>query len=85
MAVVSGGREAVTEYEVLWSNDKFSFLRCTIHTGRTHQIRVHLKDMGCPIVGDRLYGCNLKAEWVPKDRFFFMLGSLLFRIPRMVG
>ncbi|KRT36260.1 RluA family pseudouridine synthase [Acetomicrobium hydrogeniformans] len=82
MAVVSGGREAVTEYEVLWSNDKFSFLRCTIHTGRTHQIRVHLKDMGCPIVGDRLYGCNLKAEWVPKDRFFLHAWKLAFPHPR---
>jgi len=82
MAVVSQGKEAVTEYEVLWTNDMFSFLRCIIHTGRTHQIRVHLKELGCPIIGDRLYGAKFKAPWVPSDRFFLHAWKLAFPHPR---
>lgn len=82
MAVVSKGKEAVTEYKVLWTNDIFSFLRCIIHTGRTHQIRVHLKELGCPIIGDRLYGAKFKAPWVPSDRFFLHAWKLAFPHPR---
>lgn len=82
MAVVSQGKEAVTEYEVLWTNDMFSFLRCIIHTGRTHQIRVHLKELGCPIIGDRLYGAKFKAPWVPGDRFLLHAWKLAFPHPR---
>ena len=51
-------------------------------TGRTHQIRVHLEEMGCPIVGDKLYGAKIKADWVPKDRFFLHAWKLAFPHPR---
>lgn len=52
------GKIAVTEYEVVetFKNLNITKLRITIRTGRTHQIRVHLKAKGWPIVGDRLYG-----------------------------
>ena len=82
MAVVPHGKEAITEYRVLWSTGKFSFVHCIIHTGRTHQIRVHLEEMGCPIVGDKLYGAKIKADWVPKDRFFLHAWKLAFPHPR---
>jgi 23S rRNA pseudouridine1911/1915/1917 synthase len=55
MAVVAGGRRAVTEYEVVESLRHASLLRLVLRTGRTHQIRVHLKSLGHPIIGDPLY------------------------------
>jgi len=48
-------RKALTEYRVLASSKQFSEVECSPKTGRTHQIRVHLKSIGCPILGDRRY------------------------------
>ena len=56
MAVVDSGREAVTDWHVEKANMGISLIQCKIHTGRTHQIRVHLSDLGFPIVGDGIYG-----------------------------
>lgn len=55
MAIVSDGKHAVTHYEVLQSFSKFSYIRCTLETGRTHQIRVHMASIGHPLLGDELY------------------------------
>jgi len=55
MAVVANGRRAVTDYEVAERLRHASVLRCRLRTGRTHQIRVHIKHLGHPIVGDPLY------------------------------
>ena len=49
-------RNAVTHYEVLDCTDKFSYLRVTLETGRTHQIRVHMAYIGHPVAGDPVYG-----------------------------
>ena len=56
MIIHRNGKESLTDYEVLEDFSIFSFVQFQIHTGRTHQIRVHMKDMGNPIVCDPLYG-----------------------------
>jgi 23S rRNA pseudouridine1911/1915/1917 synthase len=55
MAVVSTGRAAITDYEVVERLRHVSLLRCRLRSGRTHQIRVHMKHLGHPIVGDPAY------------------------------
>jgi 23S rRNA pseudouridine1911/1915/1917 synthase len=56
MMVNRKGKEAITDYEVLQDFGIYSFLQFQIHTGRTHQIRVHMKELGHPILCDKLYG-----------------------------
>ena len=56
MAVVAGGKEAITHYEVIKEFNGYSLLKLNLETGRTHQIRVHLSYKGHPIIGDTVYG-----------------------------
>jgi 23S rRNA pseudouridine1911/1915/1917 synthase len=56
MAVTPRGRHAVTRYHVLERYAQATLLRCSLETGRTHQIRVHLSALGHPLVGDSTYG-----------------------------
>jgi 23S rRNA pseudouridine1911/1915/1917 synthase len=56
MIIDKKGKASVTDYEVLESFGKYSLIKFLIHTGRTHQIRVHAKNIGHPIVCDPLYG-----------------------------
>lgn len=56
MAVVAGGREAVTHYRVLARYGQVSYLSLRLETGRTHQIRVHMAAKGHPLLGDGVYG-----------------------------
>ena len=56
MAVVPGGKNAVTHYKVLERFPGYSLVRCRLETGRTHQIRVHMASIGHPVAGDPVYG-----------------------------
>jgi 23S rRNA pseudouridine1911/1915/1917 synthase len=55
------GRAARTEYRVLQSGGGISLVECALHSGRTHQIRVHLHHLGHPVIGDSLYGKRSEA------------------------
>jgi len=70
MCVVWDGREAVTDYKVLWSRARYNLIKVRLHTGRTHQIRVHLRALGCSLDGDTLYGPKDPAQHILKDRVF---------------
>jgi 23S rRNA pseudouridine955/2504/2580 synthase/23S rRNA pseudouridine1911/1915/1917 synthase len=56
MIIHQRGKESITDYEVLEDFGIYSWLQFRIHTGRTHQIRVHMKDIGHPVACDELYG-----------------------------
>ena len=56
MAVVKGGKEAITHYEVIAEYPSFTYAKMELETGRTHQIRVHMSHIGHPLVGDTVYG-----------------------------
>ena len=56
MIIHKRGKASVTDYEVLEEFGKYSFVRFQIHTGRTHQIRVHMQHLGHPLICDELYG-----------------------------
>ncbi len=55
-SVEKGGDVAVTHYRVLRRVDRFTLVECRLETGRRNQIRVHMADINCPVVGDRKYG-----------------------------
>ena len=58
MAVDPGGKRAVTHYKVLERYREHSYIECVLETGRTHQIRVHMTQLGHPILGDEVYGAR---------------------------
>jgi len=69
MAVVAGGREAVTRYRVIrYYRREYSLLRVRLETGRTHQIRVHMAYLGHPVAADQLYGKERCANLPEKYR-----------------
>ncbi|HXG36088.1 MAG TPA: pseudouridine synthase, partial [Dehalococcoidia bacterium] len=76
MAVVPGGREALTRYRVLEQIGDYCLLEAKPVTGRTHQIRVHLASIGHPIVGDSRYGRRspfLERQFLHAHRLAFTL------------
>src|SRR5207237_5216949 len=69
-----GGREARTDFKVVRTGGDASLLECRLHSGRTHQIRVHLQHLGHPIFGDIVYGW-----WCPGDFSWQRFQSLKMR------
>jgi 23S rRNA pseudouridine1911/1915/1917 synthase len=69
MAVVAGGKPALTHYRVLEMFDHATLLECKLETGRTHQIRVHLASIGHPLVGDPVYAKKRAPGVVDHFRF----------------
>jgi len=59
----SRGRSAMTEYKVVRSGAEMSLVECALHSGRTHQIRVHLHHLGHPVIGDKLYAAKLAKSF----------------------
>ena len=76
MCVRWDGKEAVTHYEVLERFGEFTYVACRLETGRTHQIRVHMKHLGHPLLGDPLYGPENPRSAVVK-RLRSLPGGLL--------
>jgi 23S rRNA pseudouridine1911/1915/1917 synthase len=83
MAIVSTGRAARTDFVRLARFDAVDLLRAHLHTGRTHQIRVHLASLGHPVVGDDTYGGGGGRRLVPlpPKRHFLHAAWLRFRHP----
>ena len=83
MTVVATGRKASTKYQVREYLNNYSLLEVTPRTGRTHQIRVHLAAIGCPVVGDLTYGAKCKHEALAScaKRQFIHAYLLGFRLP----
>ena len=78
-AVVKGGRHAVTHFKVIKRYDNFTLVKCILETGRTHQIRIHMKYIGHPLVGDPLYG---PRKVIGKNGQFLHAALLGFKHPR---
>jgi 23S rRNA pseudouridine1911/1915/1917 synthase len=83
MAIVSTGRAARTDFVRLARFDAADLLRAHLHTGRTHQIRVHLSSLGHPVVGDDTYGGGGGRRFIPlaPKRHFLHAAWLRFRHP----
>ena len=83
MAIVSTGRAARTDFVRLARFDVVDLLRAHLHTGRTHQIRVHLSSVGHPVVGDDTYGGGggRRLVTLPAKRHFLHAAWLRFRHP----
>ena len=77
MAIVSTGRPATTSYRILRRFPGYALLEVVLHTGRTHQIRVHLSSLGYPVAGDKVYGGRVPLL----GRQFLHAHRLGFRLP----
>lgn len=81
--VVRGGKTAHTDYRVIEGTDSAALVECTLHTGRTHQIRVHLAHLGHPVIGDLVYGKSLSKRWkFPIPRQMLHASRLGFTHPK---
>lgn len=81
MAVVKGGRNAVTRFRVLKRAGNYTLLECMPETGRTHQIRVHMSSIGHPIKGDKAYSTTRNRQSVIENPMMLHSYKLTFTHP----
>ena len=81
MMVSEDGKEAITEIKILKKNEKFSLILAKPKTGRTHQIRVHLKHVNCPVLGDDTYGSIHSNKFYKIERQFLHASKINFIHP----
>jgi 23S rRNA pseudouridine1911/1915/1917 synthase len=79
-ATAPRGRSAKTEYRVVRASDRASLIECRLHSGRTHQIRVHLHHLGHPVLGDKVYAPRRARDFQRQMLHAWKLG---FRHPRI--
>lgn len=82
---VKGSKTAVMDYEVLAETGKLSLLRCTLHTGRTHQIRAQLAHIGHPLLGDDKYGSKEMNRSYGERRQLLCAFRITFRFGEEAG
>ena len=75
-------RDAVTDYEVVQHYKDYTLIRVMPRTGRTHQIRVHLKHIGCPLAGDKLYASK---KYLPEGLHRLFLHAWKLKLPGQNG
>lgn len=77
IAILKGGRNAITHFKVIERFKEYTLIKCILETGRTHQIRVHMAHIGHPLVGDPVYGFkkqkfNLKGQVLHAQKLGFI-------------
>ena len=82
---VPGGKSAVTLYETLETRGELSLVECRLLTGRTHQIRVSLAELGCPLLGDGKYGNGVLNRKYGETRQALYAYQLAFSFPTDAG
>jgi len=79
MAVTASGKQAITHYQIIDSNQQYQLLLVKLDSGRTHQIRVHLKERAAPIIGDQVYAPKNIAALAPRQ----MLHAWQLSLPKI--
>ncbi len=76
IAIVEGGKHAITHYRLIRAGRDASMIECRLETGRTHQVRVHMASIGHPLLGDPVYGRTKHAHRAVLDRLSFRRQAL---------
>jgi len=76
-----GAKEATTHFKVVARDERTTLIRCQLETGRTHQIRIHISELGYPICGDPVYVRNFRGTLIPSNRMLLHAVELGFEHP----